>query len=193
MEKLLIMAYMGTGKTELENRYRNVVDFDFQDYKYIYDESIRHLPLEQRKGSTSLRTENPDYPRNFLDDAIKLLDEGKIVVSPFIEHVFKAYDSRVFREEIGNVRVILVAPERENFSEYVERFRQRGNSDEFIARREKEFDGLMSLFEKALDYEKITMKQGQYLSEALEEYGIELEEQKSLCYNKVQRRDLNGS
>ena len=39
MEKLLIMAYMGTGKTELENKYDNVIDFDFQDYKYIYDES----------------------------------------------------------------------------------------------------------------------------------------------------------
>ena len=50
MERLLIMAYMGTGETELENRYDNVIDFDFQDYKYIYDESIRHLPLEQRKG-----------------------------------------------------------------------------------------------------------------------------------------------
>ena len=46
MEKILIMAYMGTGKTELEKGYENVVDFDFQDYKYIYDEKIRHLPLE---------------------------------------------------------------------------------------------------------------------------------------------------
>lgn len=51
--KLLILAYMGTGKTELEYRYNNVVDLDFQDYKYIYDESIRDLPLEQRKGQTS--------------------------------------------------------------------------------------------------------------------------------------------
>ena len=95
MQKLLIMAYMGTGKTELEKNYDNVVDFDFQDYKYIYDESIRHLPLEQRKGNVNLRTENPDYPKNFLDDATKLLNEGKIVVSPFIDHVFKAYENYI--------------------------------------------------------------------------------------------------
>ena len=81
MEKLLIMAYMGTGKSELEKQYDNVVDFDFQDYKYIYDESIRHLPLEQRKGSTSLRVENPNYPKNFLTDAKHLLNEGKVVNS----------------------------------------------------------------------------------------------------------------
>lgn len=80
MEKLLIIAYMGTGKTWLESRYENVIDFDFQD----------------------LRTENPNYPMNFLDDAIKLLNEGKIVVSPFIDHVFKAYDSPSFKSRVND-------------------------------------------------------------------------------------------
>lgn len=174
MEKLLIMAYMGTGKTELENRYDNVVDFDFQDYKYVYDESIRHLPLEQRKGNANLRTENPYYPRNFLTDAISLLNEGKIVVSPFIEHVFKAYDSFEFKSLTEDVRVILVCPTLDNFEEYVERFKQRGNGAEFIARREKEFLSLVELFQKSDNYERITIKPGQFLSEALEEYGIAL-------------------
>lgn len=174
MEKLLIMAYMGTGKTELEKNYDNVVDFDFQDYKYIYDESIRHLPLEQRKGSTNLRTENPNYPNNFLIDAVKLLNEGKIVVSPFIEHVFKAYDNSDIKEQIENLRIILVCPPRDNFDEYVERFKQRGNSEEFIARREKEFSSLVDLFEKANNYERIIIKPRRFLSDALEENGIRL-------------------
>lgn len=180
MEKLLIMAYMGTGKTELENRYDNVIDFDFQDYKYIYDESIRHLPLEQRKGSTNLRTENPNYPENFLTDAIKLLNEGKIVVSPFIDHVFKAYDGSNIASQVENLRNILVCPTRDNFDEYVERFKKRGNSDEFIARREKEFSSLVDLFEQVSNYERIIMKPGQYLSEALEENGISLTLKKTI-------------
>ena len=29
MQKLLIMAYMGTGKTEMGNRYENIIDLDF--------------------------------------------------------------------------------------------------------------------------------------------------------------------
>lgn len=180
MEKLLILAYMGTGKTELENRYDNVIDFDFQDYKYIYDESIRHLPLEQRKGSTNLRTENPNYPKNFLTDAIKLLNEGKIVVSPFIDHVFKAYDGFNIESQVEDLRTILVCPTRDNFDEYVHRFKQRGNSDEFIVRREKEFSSLVDLFEQASNYEKIIMKPGQYLSEALEENGISLTLKKTI-------------
>lgn len=175
MAKILIMAYMGTGKTELENRYDNIVDFDFQDYRYIYDESVRHLPLEQRKGSANLRTNNPDYPKNFLEDAVKLLNEGKIVVSPFIDHVFRAYDDFDIKSKINDLRVILVCPTRDNFAEYVERFKRRGNSDEFIARREKEFSSLVDLFEQANNYERIVMKTGQFLSEALEEYGVVLD------------------
>lgn len=174
MEKILIMAYMGTGKTKLENMYSNVVDFDFQDYKYIYDESIRHLPLEQRKGSVNLRTENPNYPKNFITDAVKLLNEGKLVVSPFIDHVFKAYASDEFKSKIGDVRIILVCPTRDNFDEYIDRFRQRGNSEEFINRRKKEFPDLLDLFEKANVKEKIIIKKGQYLSQVLEENGIHL-------------------
>ncbi len=183
MKKLLIMAYMGTGKTELENRYENIVDFDFQDYKYIYDESIRHLPLEQRKGNANLRTENPNYPKNFLTDAIKLLNEGRVVVSPFIEHVFEAYDSYDFKSSIEDVRVILVCPKLDNFDEYVERFKQRGNGPEFIARREKEFSSLVELFQKCDNYERIAIKPGQFLSEALEEYGVALK-QKSIVLKK---------
>ncbi len=180
MTKILIMAYMGTGKTELENKYENIVDFDFQDYRYVYDESIRHLPLEQRKGSANLRSNNPDYPKNFLEDAIKLLNEGKIVVSPFIDHVFKAYASSEFQSRLDNTRIILVCPERENFNEYIDRFRQRGNSEEFIERRTNEFPDLMDLFESATQYERIVVPKGKFLSQVLEDYGIELKPKTTL-------------
>lgn len=177
-DKLLILAYMGTGKTELEHSYNNVIDLDFQDYKYIYDETIRHLPLEQRKGQTSLRTENPDYPNNFINAVLTELEANKIVVSPFIEHVFEAIDSDYFKRNSKDTRIILVFPMSNNFEEYVDRFRKRGNGEEFISRRRKEFNSLIELFNNASneDYEKIIVKSNQYLSEALIEYGINIEE-----------------
>jgi len=39
-EKIFVLAYMGTGKTEVAWKYQNVIDHDFQDYKFVYDESI---------------------------------------------------------------------------------------------------------------------------------------------------------
>lgn len=176
--KILILAYMGTGKTELERRYNNVIDLDFQDYKYIYDESIRNLPLEQRKGSASLRTENPEYPNNFITAIISELKLNKIVVSPFIEHVFKAIDSQEFKENIKDTRIILVFPQSNNFGEYVDRFKKRGNNEEFILRRKKEFTSLVELFNNASNnkYEKIIIRPKQFLSQALIEYGVNLKE-----------------
>lgn len=172
MDKILILAYMGTGKTEVSKKYNDVVDFDFQDYKYIYDKSIAHLPLEQRKGNVSLRTENPNYPNNFLNDAIKLLNSNKIVISPFIEHVFNAYDSEFFKSKIHNVRTILIFPERNNFEEYEIRFKKRGNGEEFIQRRRIEFDSLANLFEQAKGYEKVVVNKGEYLEDILKSKNI---------------------
>ncbi len=169
---------MGTGKTELEHQYKNVIDLDFQDYKYIYDESIRHLPLEQRKGQTSLRIENPDYPNNFINAVLTELEQGKIVISLFIEHVFEAIDSYTFKRNSKNIRIILAFPMSNIFEEYVDRFRKRGNGEEFILRRRNEFASLVELFNNTSneEYEKIILKSNQYLSEALIEYGINIKE-----------------
>jgi len=189
-EKILIMAYMGTGKTELEQRYENIADFDFQDFKFVYDKSIAHLPLEQRKGNVNLRTENFDYPRNFLEGALAELNAGHIVVSPFIEHVFNAYNSSEFKKKAKDVRVIIVAPSKNNFEEYVSRFKNRGNGDDFIRRRRVEFPSLMNLFETAGNCERIVMKPGQFLDDALIQYGISLEQKasKKIC-NKAKQQD----
>lgn len=175
-DKILVLAYMGTGKTELAKNHNNIIDLDFQDYKYIYDESIRDLPLEKRKGSVSLRTENPEYPNNFINAIVKELEKEKIVLSPFIDHVFNAIDSNEFKTKIKNIRIILVFPMPDNFEEYIERFKKRGNSEEFLLRRKKEFNLLVDMFNNASneDYEKIIVKPKQFLSEALTEYGINL-------------------
>lgn len=173
--RILVLAYMGTGKTELAKHNSNVIDLDFQDFKYIYDKSIRDLPLEKRKGSVSLRTENLEYPNNFIEAVAEELNKGKIVVSPFIDHVFNSVDKSDLKKD---TKIILVFPMQNDFKEYVDRFKKRGNSEEFILRRKREFTTLVNLFNNTSnrDYEKITIKPNQFLEEALIEYGINLNE-----------------
>ena len=174
-EKILILAYMGTGKTWCEQKYSNIFDFDFQDFKFVYDKSIAHLPLEQRKGNVALRTENPAYPKNWISALLdKLENEENIVTVPFIDHVFDAVNSDLFKTKAKDVRVILAAPRRDNFDEYIERFKSRGNSDGFIERRSKEWPTLSDLFENSENYEKITLRPNQFLDDALITHGIAL-------------------
>lgn len=172
MQKLVIIAYMGTGKTWLADKYDSIVDFDHQDYRYIYDESIKNLPLEQRKGNDKLRTLNPLYPKNFINEALKLLNEGKILVSPFIDHVYEAYKSTEFQSSALDVKVVLVCPRRIDFEEYRHRFAKRGNSPEFISKREREFSDLVDIFENEQKFDKILISKGQFLEDVLKEEKI---------------------
>ncbi len=178
MEKILVLAYPGSGKTELERQYEDVVDFEHQDFRYVYDESIRHLPLELRKGSTDLRKDNPEWPENFLTNALSELDEGKIVVSPFVRTVYEAYNSDYFKDKAKDVKTILVCPRLDQFEDYIERFKERGNSDNFIARRKSEIAAVIEIFENAENCQKIVLESGQYLAESLKNYGIKLNKKK---------------
>ena len=54
-QKTLVLAYPGIGKTYTAENYRNVMDFEQQHYVSIYDENIRHLPLEEIKGQARKR------------------------------------------------------------------------------------------------------------------------------------------
>lgn len=48
MEKILVLAYPGSGKTELEKQYENVVDFEHQDFRnQMREKSLYPLLLEQ--------------------------------------------------------------------------------------------------------------------------------------------------
>ena len=174
-DKTLVISYTGTGKTETAKRYSNVVDLDFTDYKYIYDKSARHLPVGLLKGNDKVRTENPDYPQNFINAALNQLGRGYIVMSAFIEFVYDAITSEEFSQRAKDVRIILVCPTRNDWEEYATRFRARGNSEEFITKRETEFVQLVNLFETANGMEKITIKPGQFLDSALIKYGINLQ------------------
>jgi len=102
------------------------------------------------------------------------------------------YDSDDFKEKIKDVRVILVCPERDNFEEYKERFRARGNSEKFIERRKNEFNTLMNIFDSANEYEKVIVKPGRYLSDTLLEYGINLNPiNNEKTYKKIQVKNGN--
>ena len=178
MEKILVLAYPGSGKTELERQYEDVVDFEHQDFRYVYDESIRHLPLELRKGSADLRKDKPEWPENFLTNALSEKKKKKIVVSPFVRTVYEAYNSDYFKDKAKDVKTILVCPRLDQFEDYIERFKKRGNSDNFIARRKSEIAAVIEIFENAENCQKIVLESGQYLAESLKKYGIKLNKKK---------------
>ena len=101
-QKILVLAYPGSGKTFLADNYENVSDFEFQHYRYDYG-SHKHLPLEQLKGRTEIRTNNTEWPQNFFNALDEELQKGRIVLVPFATSLLKRLD---YLEKSSDVRII---------------------------------------------------------------------------------------
>jgi len=170
-EKILVLAYPGLGKTFTADHYANISDFEQQFYTYIYDDAVKNLPLEQIKSDMSKKTPNPDWPNNFIKGIGEELEKGKIVITTLIPKVYKAL---CVDTQYENTRIILVVFDKDNFEELADRFRARGNAEEFIERRRKDFPVVLEQFENAKNVEKVIAKSGEYLADALISHGIKL-------------------
>jgi len=169
--KIIVLAYVGTGKTEITKRYEGVWNPSSDSYRYVWD---RDIPLEQRKGSLN-RIENPAFPKNYID-AISKNIKANIVLLPLTEKLFPLYESKDFKDKIKGARMILACPPKDGFDGYEMRYKERGNSQTFIENRRKEFPFIIDKFGNAKGYEKVTVHQ--YLDDALINHGIKLEPKK---------------
>lgn len=169
-EKVLVLAYPGSGKTFLADNYKNVSDFEFQHYRYDYGQ-WKHLPLEQLKGNRDKRTDNPNWPKNFFDALDKELQKGRIVLVPFATSLLEILD---YLEESGGVRIIFAIQEKEWLSELPEIFRKRGNSEDFIQRRINDFQKCHDII-AASRFEKAYIGKNEFLYNALIRNGIVFE------------------
>jgi len=179
--KTLILAGSGTGKTTAASLCKNVVDLSVSRYAFICDKSFfgelssqkkqnvvnswMKNPNSYPKNSILL---NPDFPNNFLTAIDSELKES-IVLIPFIEEVFDIINSA---DILDCTRIVLVFPEIDNFDEYAERYKKRGNDENFIEIRKNEYNSLVELFENAVGYEKIVLGKGKFLADVLIENGI---------------------
>lgn len=179
MEKILILAYPGSGKTYLADNYRNISDFEFQHYRYDYGE-YKDLPLEQLKGRTEIRTNNPEWPNNFftaLDDELK---KGLIVLVPFATSLLEILD---YLEKNHDIRIIFAIQSENLFEQLAESFRTRGNSEEFIERRRNDFQKCHELIYNSR-FEKVYIGENEFLYDALTKIGIKFEKGKG-CKNYI--------
>lgn len=64
---LIISAFSALGKTYLSRKNKKVLDFEASFYRWLYKDENLAKDVEKRKGVTD-RIENPEYPRNYLND-----------------------------------------------------------------------------------------------------------------------------
>ena len=165
-QKILVLAYPGSGKTFLAENFENVSDLEFQHYRWDYGEH-KNLPLEKLKGRKDLRTNNPDWPNNFFKLLDEELNKNNIILVPMATSLFE----RLEYLNSQNVRIIFAIPTRECFKDIIQAYKNRGNDEKFIESRKSDFEKFYDLVNKT-KYEKTYIKKGEHLHEALQNIGI---------------------
>ncbi|MDR0462183.1 MAG: tRNA uridine-5-carboxymethylaminomethyl(34) synthesis enzyme MnmG [Christensenellaceae bacterium] len=117
----------GIGKTMLAKKYKNVLDLESSSFKYDYSH-LKDYDSEKLKGDPS-RKLNPNFPENYIT-AIK---DG---IGKY-DYIFIWANDEVFSEYEKNgidYKIIRPTPSAEIEQEYYQRFRKRGNNDEWAQR-----------------------------------------------------------
>ena len=149
---IFIYAFTATGKTELNKKYKNVIDMESTKYKYIgkVDETSKSTPREINK----------EWPNNYF----KALDEVKnkydyILISDIIcnDYLHK-----------NNYEYWWIYPNIDLKEEYLKRCRDRGNNKDFIDWYSKLWDKwIKECINDKNATRHIELKSGQYLEDVL--------------------------
>ena len=126
---IIISGFGGVGKTYLAKKYKNVVDLESSPFKYDYS-NIEKLDYEKLKGEPN-RIIRKDYPENYIK-AIKEATEKYDIVC-----VRYNGDEEVDFYDTFGLDYIVCYPTKSAYKTYVKRFKDRGNSKEWIEKNKK--------------------------------------------------------
>lgn len=126
MKTIIISAFPGTGKTYFYEKYKNsdikVLDSDSSNFSWIKDEN---------GNNTTER--NPDFPQNYINHIKENIGKVDIIFVSSHDIVRQSlYDN--------GIKYIVAYPDNDCKDEYLERYRNRGNTEEFINMMNKNWD-----------------------------------------------------
>lgn len=154
---ILIAGFGAIGKTTLASKYKNILDLESSSFKYIIDDELKKLRVEERKGLKN-RKLNPEYPDNYYEAIIENLNKYDIVLISMHNEIIK-------KLEDNNIDYIVVYPKEDMIDEIIERCIARGNIEDFLS-------GVKDAYYRLYPSEKakvLWLDKGKYIEDILKE------------------------
>jgi len=149
---VVICGFPGIGKSYLAKRHKNVVDLDLGDFQFLnYDHS---------KSRADLRP-NPNFPQNYCEAVLNSKEKYDFVLACYSGELWQFLQSK-------GIEFFLAIPKKTGWRYLEERFKARGNDDEFIKIVKQSF-----LQESAkTDANILWLEDGEFLENALARKGL---------------------
>ena len=132
MRKIIIAGFPGVGKSTCASIDNKFIDLESSDFHWIYSADI-----------PSQKCKNPEWPQNYVDtiktianstdDSQEYRDSIYIMCSTHKEVLTKLIENKL--------SFIIVAPKSKDL--YIQRYRDRGSSEEFINSLDEHWDEYM--------------------------------------------------
>ena len=165
MEKkkpLIISGFGGIGKSTLASKYKNVIDLESSAYQWIIDPVLGN---GQNMKASLNREKNLEYPNNY----IKAIKEA-IMKYDVICVRYNGTKNPNFLDEFDYV--VCYPTKRAFNNHYIKRYRERGNTEEFIEVIQRYF---AICYENSKNIEnKIVLRDDETLEDALIKRGVTL-------------------
>jgi hypothetical protein len=180
--KTIVLASSGTGKGMAAQLCDKIKDLDTIEFAFVYDKKMYgELGVEELKNlingwiahpenypEGSIRW-NPEAPGNYIKAIEEALEGGDTALLPFIKETYEMVE-QLFKGD--DIRRVMVFPEKDNFGEYEQIYKKRGNDENFINERRKQFGELAKIFDEAKGYEKVRLGKKKHLLPELVKRGI---------------------
>ena len=165
---IVIAGFAGIGKTILEKKYENVIDLDCGNYKWIYEnDKYKKMDLEKRKGIKN-KIKNPEWPTNYVQEILEKQKKYKIITISLYD-IYLDNDINFKKElEQNNIRYISCFPEKNEKKEYINRYKNRGNSNKWISGIEKNFENWIEKLQEETE-SKIVLSSKETLEDKLKQ------------------------
>lgn len=156
---MIVSAFAGVGKTTLAQMYKeDVIDLESGNFKWLENDNI-----EESKGNKKIP--NPKYPINYLEAIKKANLEYKVVLISQHDVIRKCLDA-------VKLDYTVVYPDINMKEEFIERYKTRGNNDNFINLITSKWESWISDLNLIHNHKKIVLSKGQYLSDFIDELGL---------------------
>lgn len=156
----VICAFAGIGKTYVSKKYSNVIDYELQKFKYIYNQKELYN-IEKLKGVEN-KVINKNWPNNYITQLRKIINKEKVVLVPADKEV-----RDILVKE--NINFILIMPSLDSKEQLINRYKKRGNNQKYIKRAINDLEKWSNL---KYDYEVIVLDKEEFLEDWLTKEGM---------------------
>lgn len=171
MDIKVISVFAGLGKTTVGKRYSNICDLQSSPYRCDYS-AINEEDYEKMKYNP-LRTQNPEWPNNYLKAIIDAMNNYDIVLVPSNLDIRK-----LLRDNNIDFLFVLPSNDIDNREKLLEIYKQRGNNDDLIKDVMYNFDN-WSRNQEDYNYPIVILDKDKYLEDLLIDMKILKERQKN--------------